>query len=257
MAQIMELPTWAAFKSTCITTKGLPCQYSESTDRYELFGPDGNQFLWCYTLIKTEEANTDQTDFESHYKSAFNGKLMQIDSDGATMSRVKVAPSGWNFNLRGIEFQTSMLNSLVNRDVYNADLSDVTLKLYDSDGTLITDQDTATSSCVKTQVDIEPPYDIYVAGGYIRLLSAPSEDSRLSVIGVPDVPAKYGGSKGFVQNINLKYIPVAEGVNADGRAAKWLQYSATYHTNKLRFVIYHPAGNSSVSVLLMLETYKL
>lgn len=251
----IELSSWATFKSTCITAKSLNCQYKDAGDSYTMLGPDSNGILWLYTMPK--DSGADQTDFETNFKSTFNGRIgAQLDSDGAPMSRVKVAPSGWNFNLRGIEFTTSTIASLVNKDATNADLSDATLKLYDVNGAIITDPTLALANCVKSVLDVEPPYDIYVAGGHVRLLSAPSSDARLAVIGVPDVPAQYGGSKGFVQNINLRYIPISEGVNADGRAAKWLQYSATYHTNKLRFICYHDAG-VVIPMMVMLETYKL
>jgi hypothetical protein len=253
---ILELDSWSAFKGTCITVKGLNCQYSDKGDRYELYGPDRNGILWHASILKEDPAGVDQAEFEVTYKSTFNGKIIdqQLDSDGAPMSRIKVAPSGWNFNLRGIDFATSTGGSLVNRDTSNADLGDVAVKYYDAEGALLTDQG-ALATCVKTIVDIEPPYDIYVAGGKLRLLTQPNEDVRLSVVGVPDVPALAGGSKGFVQNINLRYIPVSEGVNADGRAAKWLQYNATYHTNKLRFILYHGAGFAAAMEILI-ETYK-
>jgi len=254
MSQIMELSSWEAFKATCITSKRLPNQFSEAADRYELFGPDGD-FLWRTTLLKTNPASAEQAEFEGEYKATFNGPMSQFDSDGASMSRMKVAPSGWNFQLRGIEFQTSTLGSIVNRDADNANLSDAVLKLYDAQGTEIVDP-TLALTAVKTVVDIEPPYDIYIAGGKLKFITVPVSDVRIAVIGAPDVPAVAGGSKHFVQNANLKFIPVTEGVNADGRAAKWLQYSATYHTNKIRFAIYHDAA-VVMPIAVFLEVYKL
>ena len=46
----------------------------------------------------------------------------------------------------------------------------------------------------------------------------------------------------FVINTNLKYIGVEEGVKVDGRAPKYMTYSATYHTTKLRLIFRHSAG---------------
>jgi len=89
----------------------------------------------------------------------------------------------------------------------------------------------------------------------MRLTTVPSSDARVAVIGVPDVPAQMGGSKQFVQNINLKLLPITEGINADGRAAKWLKYDANLHTNKLRFIIYHAAG-AQIEIMTMVETYR-
>ena len=133
-------------------------------------------------------------------------------------------------------------------------LTDATLSLYDASGTLITDP-TLVANCVKSTLDIEPPYDYYIAGGNVKS-DVQAANIYLNLIGVPDVPAAYGGSKAFVQNVNLKYINPAIGVEADGRAAKWLQYSATYHTNKLRFQFTHPAGYQ-LGIAIFLELYKL
>lgn len=255
----MKCADWADFKNVCVTTKSLRLQFEEWDDRVRIVGPDANDINWEITLSKklvSGEDNPDYSDFDSVIRSTCNKPIVQLDSDGASMSRTKVAPSGWNFNLRGIEFKTSVPGSMVNRDAFNADLADATLKLYDAQGALITDPTTALASCVKTVLDIEPPYDIYIAGGHMRLIDVPTTNARVSVIGVPDVPANAGGSKQFVQNINLRFIPITEGVNADGRAAKWLQYNATYHTNKIRFVIYHNAG-AQVEIETMLETYRV
>jgi hypothetical protein len=258
--------SWAEFKTICITRKGLAIQFSEVDDRYIIIGPDKNGINWFMDLFKqipnpadpgTMIPNPDAADFVATVMPTANGKIdnVQMDSDGAPMSRTKVAPSGWNFQFRGVEFATSTLSSVVNKDATNTDLADATLKLYKADGTLVTDQADADANCVKTQLDIEPPYDIYIAGGKLKFIEQPVVDVRIAVIGVPDVPVNLGGSKHFVQNVNLKFIPAADGVNADGRAAKWLQYSATYHTNKIRFLLYHPAGHK-MPISTFLELYR-
>lgn len=257
----LELTSWAQFKAICITEKGLDCQYTEGADRYDLFGPDANNLTWHTVILKNGGA--EQVEFDATYKALFNKKIldrsMQLDSDGAPMSRLKVAPSGWNFNLRMFEVRLSTIGSLINKTVTGADAGDVVMSLYNAAGVIITDANTAlatdSTGCVKTVIDLEPPYDIYVAGGNMRAVSQPTDDILASVIGVPDIPAAYGGSKAFVQSINMKYIPIAQGVNADGRAAKWLQYSATYHTNKIRFQFTHPAGYQ-LWIGIMMETYK-
>lgn len=252
--QMMPISSWTEFKTVCITRKALAIQFYETEKSYEMFGAEVGAFIWSFSMTKTTPPSPDQVEFDA-LKSTFNGRTEQIDSDGASMSRVKVAPSGWNFQFRGVEFATSTLNSVVNRDADNSDLADASLKLYKADGTLITEQSVADAECVKTIIDIEPPYDIYIAGGKLKFITQPTEDVRIAVVGVPDVPAQLGGSKHFVQNINLKFLPAADGVNADGRAAKWLQYSATYHTNKIRFLLYHPAGHK-MPISTFLELYR-
>lgn len=172
----------------------------------------------------------------------------QKDSDGAVLSRIKAAPTGWTYQLRSYEFTTADLSSIVNKDaITNADQSDVTMKLYDASDVQITDNANK-ANAVKTIVDYEPHWDYYIMGGSAKIMAVPTSDVRLSVVCVPDVPANYGGSKVMIQNVNLKCHQTVE---ADGRAAKWLKYDTTYHTNKLRFIARHPAGEQhGISVLL-------
>lgn len=252
--KLLELSGWSAFKATCITRKELNCQFTELEDRYDLYGPDKNSLVWHTTILK--DGGADAIEFEA-VKDSWNGKILneQLDSDGAPMSRVKVAPSGWNYHKRGVEFVTSTLGSVINNDVAGTALTDAVMKLYAADGTLITDQGIASTDCVKTQLDLEPPYDVYVAGGQIKFYSTLNNDLRLFLLGVPDVPAIYGGSKPFIQNINLRYMALNGGVDADGRAAKWLQYSATYHTNKLRIIMKHDAG-FAFPIMLITDMYR-
>jgi hypothetical protein len=178
----------------------------------------------------------------------------QIDTDGAQLSRVKVAPTGWNFNYRMIEVQLATVGGLINNDLNGNPVGDATISLYDASGTLITNP-SLQGNCVKTVLDIEPPYNICVAGGCLRMDTQPTSDVFLNVIAVPDIPAVYGGSKNFIQNVNLSYIDGSVGLDADGRAAKLLNYSATLHTNKFRFQFTHTAGYQFWCAILM-EIYK-
>jgi hypothetical protein len=249
---LLELPDWNAFKTTCITVKNLACQYSQGSDRYDLYGPDANGLMWHTTILTVGGA--DQTDFETNYKSKFNGSIIQYDTDGAALGRVKVAPTGWNFNYRMIEIELATVGGISNLDASGNDVGDATIKLYDVNGTLITDP-ALQNTCVKTVVDLEPPYNVCVAGGALRMDVKPVSDVILNVIAVPDIPAYVGGSKVFIQNVNLSYIDGTVGLNADGRAAKQLNYSATYHTNKFRFQFTHTAGYQFWCAILM-EIYR-
>lgn len=176
----------------------------------------------------------------------------QFDSDGALLSRVKQAPTGWTYQLRGIEFKTSDLSSLVNLDPNGNAITDANIKLYDASGVLTT----ISSLAVKTVVDLEPAYDYYIIGGIAKILATPAGNVRLGIIAVPDVPAAYGGSKVMVSNVNFKYMGQNDKVDADGRASKQLSYSATNHTNKLRFILTHDPGATS-DIAIYLEHFKI
>jgi len=55
--------------------------------------------------------------------------------------------------------------------------------------------------------------------------------------------------------INLKFLTPGNVYEVDGRVAKYLTYSATYHTNKLRFIFTYPAGTSE-TLAMTLEYYR-
>jgi hypothetical protein len=103
-------------------------------------------------------------------------------------------------------------------------------------------QDYLDANCIKTIVEWEPTHDLEIMGGMLKQSAAPTTDVRLWVVGVPDVPAEYGGSKPFCVNINLKYTEAEEGIRVDGRASKFLEYSAQNHTSKLQLIFRHNIG---------------
>jgi len=206
--------SWGVLKNF-VTPKQISIQYLDLVDAYELRAYDGVFELAC-NLPK--DGGAEQTDFETNFKAKGNYKLDQRDSDGAPLARMKAAPTGWSYQLRGLEITTGKVGGdLVNRDHNKTPLTDVTVYCYDATGALVTD---------------------------------PSNNS------VPDYPPAYGGTKIFIQDINFKYLQ-NEKVNADGRAAKALLYNnPAPHTNKMRFIFHHGAGVQMVCSV-WLELYKL
>lgn len=72
MSAILELSSWTAFKDLCITKKNLNNQYVDNGRTYELYGPDANDLTWHTSILKTDPANADQTDFEDNHEANFN-----------------------------------------------------------------------------------------------------------------------------------------------------------------------------------------
>ena len=244
--------SWADFK-TNILPNGYKTRWAVTRSGYDVLSLDDG-IIWIARLCDP----ADILDFETNYKAtiSLNKKIgTQVDSDGAVMSRVKVAPAGWNYQMRGIGIKTSTLDSLDNKDSDGVDIGDATLKFYDAQGAQITTQD-GMANCVKAILDCEPPYDYYIAGGHLKSVAQVPDDVKVNFIGVPDVPAQMGGSKKFVQNLNAKFLDPHLGIMAGApQAAKWLQYSATYHTNKMRVVFTHGAG-VQVEFEVLMEIYK-
>lgn len=197
--------------------------------------------------------------------NTFNGNISvqglgPIDADGAAIVRNKAATKGWTYTVIPIELETSRRsNYLYSKLVDGTDRSGITLKTYNAQDEEVTTDGLAninwTTIC-KTVIDFEPTYDYEVIGGYIRTINDISADIRLWIVAVPDISAENGGSKEMVGGLNLNFMKPENVFNVDGRASKYLTYSATYHTNKLRFILKYPAGTNE-RITINIEHYRL
>lgn len=190
--------------------------------------------------LLVNDGTTDISDVAQAINFLKDEDTVPRDSDGSPMQRVKVTTSGWAYQLHGMEITISKLDSLVSKKDDGTDFGFLTIKCYDSNGDELVTQESCDTQAVKTVVDWEPNHDYEIVGGMFRQTAPPAQDVRLWVVGVPDVPAQYGGSKLFAANVNAKFL--GESLRIDGRAPKYMTYSATYHTNKLRMVFKHPEG---------------
>ena len=178
------------------------------------------------------------------------------DTDGSTINRMKAAKTGWTYHLTAPEFITSTIGSLYHKSIAGTDLSEVTVKYYNASDVELTTQGSCDTDCVKTVFTFEPTWDYEIIGGTIKTEGQVTEDVRVWVIAVPDIPAAYGGSKVMVQCLNMKFIDPNNGIETDGRASKYMTYSATYHTNKIQATIKHPAG-CKISMTIAFDLYRV
>ena len=162
--------------------------------------------------------------------------LIPKDSDGSPLYRSKITTTGWSYQSHGLEFTTGQLDSIYSKKSDGTAYNFSTIKCYDINGTELTTQGQCDLAATKTVIDWEPTYDYELIGGLIKMTYQPTSDMRLWVVGVPDVPIQYGGNKEFVSNLNLKFVGLEEGLKIEGRAPKYLAYSAIYHSNKIRFI---------------------
>lgn len=176
------------------------------------------------------------------------------DNDEAIITRPKAAKAGWTYFLNPVEFTTSKLDSVHSKKHDGNNRSNATYKIYDANDVEITAVENE-SNAVKTVVDYEPTHDYEIIGGQLQQHTKPATNIRLWVVGVPDVPENYGGSKEMVGGVNLKFIDPTDKVNADGRVSKYMAYSSTYHTNKLRLILKHNPGIQH-EVMMIFEMFK-
>lgn len=253
--------TWAEFK-TIVNSRGLRIQHIDTGNTYHIFAADYYFRVYCRIYKFDDNQTVDKEDFEENYKSNTNQPLEQLDSDGASIVRTKAAKKGWTYNAIPIEIKTSTL-AAVDTPIYakmidGSDRSGMVYKIYNNSDIEITTPGALNANlgtAVKTVVSFEPSFDYEVIGGNIRIENDLTQDMRLYIIAVPDVPANLGGSKEMCGGINLRYLAPQNMWEVDGRVTKLLKYDAIYHTNKLQFVFKHPAGLSH-KIILTLEYYR-
>lgn len=247
--------TWADLKAF-VDARFLSIQWADISGRYYLRAYDG-PFVLSLSMLKTSPASDDQTDFETNYKTKGNASFSDID--GTPLARQKASKKGWSFWAVPIEFTTSTLSGTVYcKDASGTDVPGITCKIYDASNVEITTAgllNANLNNCVKTVMDFEPAFDYEMIGGALRINSNPSQDVRLWIIGAPDIPAIYGGSKEFASGVNLKFLAPDSSFEIDGRVTKYVSYSASTHQGKLRAILKHPAG-TQVNLQIIIHTYR-
>lgn len=252
----MRIPlNWTTFK-TQVTTGYLPYRYICVDNTYFIYAMDGS---FEYETSIPMDGGADQLDFETNLKNAAFLTFTQFDTDGAEIVRTKAAKKGWSFWAVPVEITTATLGTMFAQTSDGANIPWITCKIYDGNNTEITTPGLAginLTACVKTVIDFEPTFDFEIIGGALRINSNPSQDIRLWIVGAPDIPAQYGGSKEFASGINLKFLAPDSSFEIDGRVTKYLQYNPATHQGKMRIILRHPAG-VQVNMQLVVHIYRL
>ena len=182
---------------------------------------------------------------------------LEIDSQGRQIVRNATSNKGWHYQAHSLEFTSSTLDSIYNKDKNGNDLGYGEIKLYDNNGDEITNQLSANTTCVKSVITWKPDFDFEIISGNVRQESKESFDMYLHVgiqanTGYPApydwlyVPFTNGG-------INMKYIGADEPLRTDGRSAKYVK--AATNGDHFEITLNHGAGNKH-SMSIIFEIYK-
>lgn len=183
------------------------------------------------------------------------------DTDGAPMSRLKLAPAGWTFQDHCFEFTTSKLDTMYSKKADNTDYNFITVKFYEDiagvesliTGASATDQTYLDAHCIMTAIEWEPTWDYDIIKGEVYTHTSITNYVRAWAVAVPDVAAAYGGSKELMTGgRNLKYHAA---IDLDGKVVKHMVYSASYHTNKIKLITRHPLGYQAL-IEICIDLYK-
>lgn len=212
--------------------------------------------------IKINDGNKDilPEDSEKYAKQLNEFNYNNKDTDGALIVRTKAAKKGWSFWAVAAEITTSTINGTLFCKTYDdVNIPWVNCKIYNASDQEITTAgllDENLNTCVKTVLDFEPTFDFEIIGGTLRINSNPAQDARLWIVGAPDIPAQFGGSKEFASGINLKFLAPDSSFDIDGRVTKYLVYNPTTHQGKMRVIIKHQAG-IQLNTQIIIHMYRL
>jgi hypothetical protein len=168
----------------------------------------------------------------------------------------KFAPDGWHQQYFETEFETSKPNSIHEKDWHNVNIGFSSLKFYDDeDNELVqgqlSDQDYQAlldTDCVRTDLLWMPDHDYAIKSGFIAQRVVPEPNVYIWALGV-DLAEQYGGPQAvFAEGgLNLCYVDARTRAGLDGVSPTIMYYEhpqlgAGQGTNRIRFVVRHPAG---------------
>lgn len=246
----LKLP-WSKFKAQ-VDNKSLLVQYEENDDSYFIFAWDDVHEIHT-SIIKESPASANQTDFEDNYKTDGNSKISPIDAEtGGILSSPKFAVTGWTEQMFELEFETSKLGSIHEKDINDNDIGWAILKFYEAGDVEITggnlNQAYLDTNCVRTDLAWMPDVDYMVKGGWVSQITTPTVDVYVWTVGA-DLDAIYGGPQAtFLEGgLNMAFAAPLTLMGLDGVAAKRLNYNHPLlgdgaGTNRMRFIIRHPVG---------------
>lgn len=180
-----------------------------------------------------------------------NGVQEPRDLANRQVVRFAATIDGWHYQLLSTEITTAKKDGFYCKDEDGNDVGFITHKIYDSNGTEITDAQNE-GNAVETRVWVRPTHHYEVIGAIFGQNSVPTNDIRLWVTGLPgiyNVKFARGG-------INLKHAGSNMYQLADGRASKYLAYNAqAADANSFKFTIKHPQGTQH-TFQVSLEIYR-
>lgn len=138
---LFETSSWSHFKRVAIVTKNLDIQYQDTEATYEIYGPDKGNILWHCSILKTDPAEADQTDFETNIIPIANGVISPQTNPFAS-STVQFAGKGFSATFTAGQTEDFYFplkdGFMVNGGEYytiNANQGDtITVDLVDKDG---------------------------------------------------------------------------------------------------------------------------
>ena len=219
---------WTEFKNYYDATVCV-LNYLENSAHYKCFLNNSKFSIKC-TVLK--DGGADVTDFEANYKD--EGNVSLVDASGRELHRLAATTSGWSFEALNLTMETSVLASCEAEDVGGTEIPISSMKFYDSGDVELTTQPDCDANCVKTEMNIQMPYDIDLIGGMVYQNTLPASSLKLWV-----VVAQGLADKRMVTGLDMYHVPQ---IVYDGKAALRVAHDPVYNSNTFTCTFKHAAG---------------
>lgn len=199
----------------------------------------------------SKDGTTDISGVSAQIDYLKNGVQEPRDPANRQVVRFAATIDGWHYQLLSTEITTAKKDGFFSEDEDGASLGFVTHKIYDTNGSEITEAQYE-GNAVKTVVWVRPTHNFEIVGAIFGQNAQPTENIRLWVTGLPGI-ANVRFSRG---GINLKHASVGAYQLADGRASKYLAYvSQVPDANSFKITVKHPTGTQH-TFQVSFEIYK-
>jgi hypothetical protein len=175
----------------------------------------------------------------------------QKDSDGALLSRQKIAKSGHHY--QGMFAVLGVGSGNIESDKKDGTTVGFwSCTRYDASDVVTTNQ----ADAVKSVFEFQASHDIAILGLKLWQSSAPTTSTKIWVQAAPHIPLASGGQVSFLEGgCDLKYMGSGLVLDVDGRAPKDILHDPTYLSHKFELTVKHDV-NSGHDVQLEVEYFK-
>lgn len=177
--------------------------------------------------------------------------VKEVDGSGRQIVKTAAAQAGATYLANMCRITTGLNISSLKWD---GGAGDYTVKFYDASDVEVASGDV---NCTQTIVTMAPSSDYEIISGKTHAAEKSTVDVEMWVIGgCTDLKHLPGTVVEMIRGINFKYVQSS--LISDGRASKYMSYSTPgvpYPTNKLQFIIKHPAGHQ-YSLLVAVEMFR-
>lgn len=197
------------------------------------------------------DGDADFVDIAEAVNYLLQAEIREVDGSGRQVVKTAAAQVGATYLANMCKITTGLSISSLKWD---GSAGDYSVKFYNASDVEVSSGDV---NCVTTIVTMEPTYDYEIISGKVHVAEKSTEDVELWVLGgCTDLKHLPGTVAEMVRGINFKYVQSS--VISDGRSSKYMSYSTAgipYPTNKLQFIIKHPAGHQ-YSMLVAVEMFR-